>query len=61
MIRNLIEMMFTPLHIQSNFHITLSSKPYLPTIRLEAELGKTFKGKRLKKKCKLQLKEKKSC
>jgi hypothetical protein len=53
MIRNLIKMMSTPLHIQSNFHITLYSKPYLPTIRLEALLGKTSKGRRLKKKCKL--------
>jgi hypothetical protein len=30
--------MFAPIHIQSNFHITLSSKPYLPTIKLESFL-----------------------
>jgi hypothetical protein len=42
--------MFAPFHIQSNFHTTLSSKPYLPIIKLEVELGKTSKGRRLKKK-----------
>ncbi len=30
--------MFAPIHIQSNFHITLSSKPYLPTIKLKSFL-----------------------
>lgn len=53
MIRNLTKMMFAPLHIQSNFHTTFSSKPYLQTIKLEAKLGKTSRGRKLKKKCKL--------
>ncbi len=38
MIINLTEPMFAPIHIRSNFHITLSSKPYLPTIKLEGFL-----------------------
>ncbi len=38
MIIILTKLMFAPIHIQSNFHITLSSKPYLPTIKLESFL-----------------------
>jgi hypothetical protein len=53
MIKNLTKMMFAPFHIQFNFHITLSSKPYLQIIKLKVELGKTSKSKRLKKNCKL--------
>jgi hypothetical protein len=33
MIINLTKLMFAPIHIQSNFHTTFSSKPYLPTIK----------------------------
>jgi hypothetical protein len=45
MTKNLTEMMFTPLLIQSNFHTTFSSKPYLPIIKLEVELARHPKAK----------------
>ncbi len=38
MIINLTKLMFVPIHIQTNFHTTLSSKPYLITIKLESFL-----------------------
>ncbi len=38
MIIKLTKLMFAPIHIQSNFHNTLSSKPYLPTIKFESFL-----------------------
>jgi hypothetical protein len=38
MIINLTKLMFEPIRIQSNFHTTLSLKPYLPIIKLESFL-----------------------
>jgi hypothetical protein len=53
--------MSTPLHIQSNFHTTFSSKSYLPTIKLEVELGKTSKAKDWKRNVKSSHKKRIVC
>ncbi len=38
MIIILTKLMFAPIHIQPNFHMSLSSKPYLPTTKLKSFL-----------------------